>query len=574
MKAAEGFVLQGRTMTAIPGKTALELLDSNSHGAQAPGPAVRKGSAGKSALRRETGTRLDASNPMKGPRPASESVADLFIGTTATPPSRRPPDGSAAGATGRPHTASSARVPRREQDQEEGQGMSAWQRLTRPGTALVSGETDEGSRAVSTHVGQDVDFSAQQRTRCRQESELGQRRSNDGEVKDDILPLEGTGRLLTEDTVVHCGSDNVSRGSGTNVHGLSGQRALHSRPFSGSISVTSSHSSALSWRDRLLSAGEAGLYGASLARSSQRASVSLWDDQDLSAPGLDDARALLRSWIDSEQTYKGNSPPREEGGHQRESLRDLRRRKSCAGTGNDEERNTCARDSLDEGFAASEEEGEGDLPKWQEHDACEWARFVNGGRKGSYKALREETSEEGSQQPQPGMHSGRVEASIDKGDTSDDDKSAPQSRWQAMFSREAVRQSVTHELICTDLLNEPVARPTEAWRRRADESSAAPTRVSRDVSRTGGVWRPGDLSSAVLPMGARARSVKPRDVLSTLEARHQQRVEQRQKRRSMRDASPSMKSRTRSSSEEGEGMGGGSLGSGRVTAEEEAALLR
>ena len=67
--------------------------------------------------------------------------------------------------------------------------MSAWQRLTRPGTALVSGETDEGSRAVSTHVGQDVDFSAQQRTRCRQESELGQRRSNDGEVKDDIFPL-------------------------------------------------------------------------------------------------------------------------------------------------------------------------------------------------------------------------------------------------------------------------------------------------------------------------------------------------------------------------------------------------
>ena len=280
----------------------------------------------------------------------------------------------------------------------------------------------------------------------------------------------------------------------------------------------------------------------------QRASVGLsggvLEDElpVLSAPGLDDARALLRSWIDAEDTSGGL-----DGLHAGGVVREARQRESIGRAARRLPADAWLRESsqhqpeshqswitnLAEGrcdeMASDDLESTADhgldheLPSVQDADAEDGLQ--GGGWGESFTAAGTYLGDMGS-----GDGGGKQED-----DAEGDEEGVPRSRWQALFSRDAVRQSITQVPVATDMHDDAIARPTKAWLRRAEDAEAA--RASKD--HPAGVQRTGLLSSVAATRSAPAARVQPRDVLSQLETRHQMLAEKRQQRRASRDSSPS-----------------------------------
>jgi hypothetical protein len=238
----------------------------------------------------------------------------------------------------------------------------------------------------------------------------------------------------------------------------------------------------------------------------------------LTAAGLEDARALLRTWIDCQDTAAaaaagdcGALHPRASGDggarHAHLPLPPLALRASSA-------------------------------------FRCSLLDNASQGEAYSDDLERERVGRRRSSGPLP-LHPTPLSASsvqdrlawqAREGETEDDLLVAPQSRWQALFSRDTVCQSVTYAGGTEECLDEPVERATEAWRRRVEEAGGSRASAS--------MYAPARRSNGVAPAapdaaGKRGKRVEARDVLSTLQMRHEMRASKREQRRALRQADPS-----------------------------------
>ena len=261
--------------------------------------------------------------------------------------------------------------------------------------------------------------------------------------------------------------------------------------------------------------------------------LAMSHDLQLTAPGLEDARALLRSWIAGQDTGAAGVDARHAGSGDggaaalQDALPPLphgtcasvpwsrRRRVSRPrGTGS-------VGDSVGEG---PENAAQAAAPARQ----CP-PESVGSGH--SSDALPQHLMPASACSVHGGL-AGESEEDEKVGESEEDEQVGAESRWQALYSRDAVRQSVSQGAAAHHLLPEPVARATEAWRRRAE--GVAGDRASADVFAWTG-------RSAGVPPAARAgagKGVEERHVLATLQMRHEMRAEQRKQSRALRHADP------------------------------------
>jgi hypothetical protein len=239
----------------------------------------------------------------------------------------------------------------------------------------------------------------------------------------------------------------------------------------------------------------------------------------LTAAGLEDARALLRTWIDCQDTAAPAATAGDCGA--------LHPRASCDGG---------ARHSH--------------LPlpplalRASSAFRCSLLDNASQGEADEDELERERVGRRRSSGPLP-LHPMPLSASTvqdrlawqaREGETEDDLPVAPQSRWQALFSRDAVCESVTYAGGTEECLDEPVERATEVWRRRMEEAGGSRASAS--------MYAPARRSNGIAPAapdaaGKRGKRVEARDVLSTLQMRHEMRASKREQRRALRQADPS-----------------------------------
>ncbi len=238
---------------------------------------------------------------------------------------------------------------------------------------------------------------------------------------------------------------------------------------------------------------------------------SLPGELQLTAAGLEDARALLRSWIDCEDTAATAATARGCGA--------LHPGASCDGGARHAHlplpplalpASSASRWSLLDNASQGEA------------DADELERERVGRRRSSgHLPLHPTPLSVSSVQD-------RLAWQAREGETEDDLLGAPQSRWQALFSRDAVCESVTYACGTDDCLDEPVQRATEAWRRRVEEAEGSRASAA--------MYAPARRSNGVAPAApdAAGKRVEARDVLSTLQMRHEMRASKREQRVALR----------------------------------------
>ena len=328
----------------------------------------------------------------RGPRPVERGTAPrfdspgdvtgLFIGGIAA---RGGEAGSRNLGTRRPQTAGSDRGKNiRDQERSREMELSAWAQFTRPGTAHRTGNGSEsrvgesdlearpwedaslepltGNRRISDSVAEEeIDIRCLIGNVAEGSWELSRRQSKHNSDDTAGLSCEDVGlvrsrtrerqRKREEELQLY---DDVGDEweDGADIEALLGQYgSSEDQQLRDSVSLASSVSCAAPWHYPQ-SLGDVGSEVAS-ERASHRTSGSLFDSTipHLSAPGLDDARALLRTWIDSEHTFGGLEGVHVGGlefgdswqvgnlGLQRESVRDLRSSRLSAQEGREVEKN-------------------------------------------------------------------------------------------------------------------------------------------------------------------------------------------------------------------------------------------
>ena len=516
-------LLQGRAVSNArsgreerPQSTALGALNVNH--ADAHVSLAQRTKRTTDVLRERPGVAMPVGPDVAAPR--SQHLAELTVhAASVSRAGERPGAGRFQVAHARPHTAASI-VNSSESEHNEG-GRSAWQRLTRPSTSHWGGVDGEGlyvadaesnvpvgsrganyaaAAAVPGDSGQDSDG---------QQAEAWARRFTrrlqaDGDHSRLLLSSLDSSRSVSpsfSEPLIEKGCRVAGRGMGEQ----DGKTAMLLSKYYEEIETESAGVAGLdgglkSGPERATDVGSAHCTPVSLSGSARES----WEKiPALSAPGLDDAVALLRSWIDS-------SVPCEQD--------------DIAGVGRE-------RLSVQSGGQWGGVENSG-------HSAgsAYYTRLSGDDHDGGHNKSAHERHSTLSH-----MHESHAElGTCVSSDDDRDPESGEGSRWQTMFSREAVRKSITslgettgHETRTARADETPeIGRPTAAWRRRAVDADGVERVRRRSLDRLG-LGQSCRQSSNVLSTEAVVATtrVKPRDVLKSLETRHEERLQQRLDRR-------------------------------------------